>query len=147
MARYECYDFKERLSIYLYYDNICENYNYHHILDLVCYPFYFILLPFKVFLFVHQICNSCLIFDAVYLQCQFVLLILKGKYSNLFIVAATSSKSFSGKTSLAVKNSYLLAFPDDKTEILAVCLSRSHWALFPSILLLIVLNFSVIRSS
>ena len=39
----------------------------------------------------------------------------KGEYSNYFIVAAFSSKSFSGKTSFPVKNSYLLTFPDDKT--------------------------------
>ena len=38
----------------------------------------------------------------------------KGKYSIVFIVAAFSSKSVSGKTSLPVKNSYLLTFPDDK---------------------------------
>ena len=31
-----------------------------------------------------------------------------GEYSNLFIVAAFSSKSFSGKISLPVKNLYLL---------------------------------------
>ena len=31
-----------------------------------------------------------------------------GEYSNLFIVAAFSSKSFSGKISLSVKNLYLL---------------------------------------
>ena len=49
-----------------------------------------------------------------------------GEYSNLFIVAAFSSKSFSGKTSLPVKNSCLLAFPYDKAEILAVCLSKLY---------------------
>ena len=50
----------------------------------------------------------------------------KGEYSNLFIAAAFSSKSFSGKISLPVKNSYLLTFPDDKAEILAVSLSNSY---------------------
>ena len=40
----------------------------------------------------------------------------KGKYSNLFIIAAFSSKSFSGQTSLPVKNSYLLTFPDIKLK-------------------------------
>ena len=50
----------------------------------------------------------------------------KGEYSNLFIVAAFSSKSFSGKTSFPVKNSYLLTFPDDKAEFSAACLSKSH---------------------
>ena len=49
----------------------------------------------------------------------------KGEYSNRFI-AAFSSKSISGKTSLSVKNLYLLTFPDDKAEILAVCLSKSY---------------------
>ena len=42
--------------------------------------------------------------------------LLKGKYSNLFIVAAFSRKSFSSKTSLLVKHSYLLTFPDDIAE-------------------------------
>ena len=32
---------------------------------------------------------------------------------------------FSGKTSYTVKHSYLLTFPDDKAEILAICLSKS----------------------
>ena len=50
----------------------------------------------------------------------------KGEYSNLFTVAAFYSKSFSGKTSLSVKHSYLQTFPDDKAEILAVCLSKSY---------------------
>ena len=45
------------------------------------------------------------------------------KYSNLFNTTALSSKSFSGKTSLPVKNSYLLTFPDDKADFLPVCLS------------------------
>ena len=35
----------------------------------------------------------------------------KDGYSNLFLAAAFSSKSLSDKTSLTVKNSYLLAFP------------------------------------
>ena len=39
--------------------------------------------------------------------------LLKGEYSNLFIAAAFSGKSFSGKTSLPVKNTYLLIFLDD----------------------------------
>ena len=38
-----------------------------------------------------------------------------GEYSNLFIVAAFSNKFLSGKTSLPVKNSYLLIFPDNKS--------------------------------
>ena len=50
-----------------------------------------------------------------------------GKYSNLFIVAAFSGKSFSGKTSSPVKNSYLLTFPDDKIVYLnhfELCFAR-----------------------
>ena len=43
-----------------------------------------------------------------------------GEYSNLFNVAAFSSKSFSGKTSLPVRNSYLLTFPNDKAKVLTV---------------------------
>ena len=51
----------------------------------------------------------------------------KGEYSNLFIVASLSSKSFSGKIYLPVKSSYLLTFPNNKAEILAaVCLSNFY---------------------
>ena len=49
-----------------------------------------------------------------------------GEYSNLFNLAAFSSNSFSGKTSLPVKNSYLLTLPDEKAKILAVCLSQLY---------------------
>ena len=49
-----------------------------------------------------------------------------GEYSNHFLVAAFSSKSFSGKTSLPVKNLYLLRFPDDKAKISAVFLSKPY---------------------
>ena len=48
----------------------------------------------------------------------------KSKCLNLFIVAACSSNPFSGKKFLSVKSSYLLTFPDDKAEILAICLSK-----------------------
>ena len=41
----------------------------------------------------------------------------EGRYSNLFIIAAFSSKSFSSKTSLPIKNSYLVTFPDNKAQI------------------------------
>ena len=40
--------------------------------------------------------------------------------SSLPTLAAFSSKSFSGKTSLPVRNSYLLTFPDDKAKVLTV---------------------------
>ena len=46
--------------------------------------------------------------------------------ANPFIVAAFSNSSFSSTTSLLVKNSFLLTFPDDKAEILAVCLSKLY---------------------
>ena len=52
--------------------------------------------------------------------------LLKGEFSNLFIIAAFSNKYFSGKTPLSVKNSYLQTCPDDKGEMLAVCLSKSY---------------------
>ena len=68
----------------------------------------------------------------------------KDKYSNLFIVAAFSSKSFYGKTSFSVRNSYLLTFPYDKAEVLAVCLFKLYSALFCSVLLLFALIFSLI---
>ena len=48
----------------------------------------------------------------------------KSEYSNLFIVTGFSS-TFSGKSSLPVKNSYLPKFPNDKTKILAVYLPKS----------------------
>ena len=67
----------------------------------------------------------------------------KGGYSKLFIVAAFSSKSFSGKTSLPVENSYLLTFPDDKAAILAVCLNHIELG-FTQFCLSIVLIFSLI---
>ena len=47
----------------------------------------------------------------------------KGEYSNLFIVVAFYSKSFSGKTSFPVKKSYLPTYPDDKANI---CLPKLH---------------------
>ena len=50
------------------------------------------------------------------------------------ILCPFSSKSFSGKTSLPVKNSYLPRFADGKAEIPAICLSKSCQALFCSIL-------------
>ena len=68
-----------------------------------------------IFLLFYQTYKYYLMFDAVSLQCQFVLLILS-------IVTAFSSKSFSGKTSLPAKNSYLLTFPDDKADFSVVCL-------------------------
>ena len=46
-----------------------------------------------------------------------------GKYSNVFIFAAFSNKSFSGKISLSVENLHLLTFPDNKDKILSVFLS------------------------
>ena len=49
-----------------------------------------------------------------------------GKYSNLFNAAAFYSGYFSGKTSLLVKNLDLITFPDDKAEILVVCLSKLY---------------------
>ena len=63
-----------------------------------------------------------LILHTIYLQCQFALLIhcLKANFT-FFIEAAFSSKTFSGKTSSPVKNSYLLTLPDDEAEILTVC--------------------------
>ena len=47
------------------------------------------------------------------------------KYSNLWIKAAFSNKPFLGKTS-PIKNSYVPTFPDDKPEILPVCLSKFY---------------------
>ena len=40
-----------------------------------------------------------------------------GEYSSLLVVTVFSKKSFSRKTSFPVKNSYLLTFSDDKSEI------------------------------
>ena len=66
-----------------------------------------------------------------------------GDYLNLLIVVAFSNSPFSGKTSSSVKNLYLTTFLDDKAEILAVCLSKLYCVLFFSILLSIVLIFSL----
>ena len=59
--------------------------------------------------------------------------LLNGEYSNLLIVVGFSNFSFCGKISLSVKNQYLPTLFDDKTEILAVPLSKLYWALFCSI--------------
>ena len=56
------------------------------------------------------------------------------KYSNLLIVAAFSIRSFSSKTSWPIRISYLLTFPDDKVEILAVCLSNFFLPLFCAVI-------------
>ena len=50
----------------------------------------------------------------------------KRKCSDLSIAAAFSINYFSVKTSLTVKNSYLLTFPDYKSEIIAVYLSTLY---------------------
>ena len=52
--------------------------------------------------------------------------IINGEYSNLFIVAAFSKKSFSSKISSPFKKSYLPTRPDDKVEVLAVYLSKLY---------------------
>ena len=46
------------------------------------------------------------------------------EYSNFLIVAAFSNGPFSDKTFSPVNNSYLLTFPDDKAEFLAVRLNH-----------------------
>ena len=65
-------------------------------------------------------------FHFVFLQCQFAFSnwLPNNEYSNLLVIAAFSNKSFSGKTSLPVKNSYLMNFPDDKAEVLVVFLYK-----------------------
>ena len=95
----------------------------------------------------YQIHKPCLILDIVFPMsvCAFNSL-PKGEYLNLLIVAAFSNKSFSGKTFLLVESSYLPTFTDDKTEVLATYLSKSCWALFCSILLLIV-KFSLLKNN
>ena len=49
-----------------------------------------------------------------------------GEYYNIFIGATFSFTSFSDNFYLPVKNSYLLTFPDDKAEILAIFLSKLY---------------------
>ena len=65
------------------------------------------------------------------------------EYWNVLVVAAFSNKSFSGKTSLSVKNSYLPTILDSEAEILAVCLPKLYWALHYFILFSIVLIFKL----
>ena len=67
----------------------------------------------------------------------------KGEYSKLLIAVAFSNISFSDKTSLLVKNAYLLTFSDTKAGILAAFQSKSYRALLCSVLLSIVLIFSL----
>ena len=50
----------------------------------------------------------------------------KREYSSLLTVAAFSYSPFSVKVPLAVKNLYLLTFPDYNVEILVACLSKSY---------------------
>lgn len=79
-----------------------------------------------------------LIFDAVF--CNVFLSFCQ--YLNLLVIAAFTNKSFSDKTSSLVKNSYLLIFRDFAVKILAVCFSISCWALFCSVLPLILFFFA-----
>ena len=97
---------------------------YHHL--------FLLYLLFPHFL-LYQIQKCCLIRNIIFLQCQSVFFFNSQpncEYSNLLIPAAFSNSPFSGKTSSPVKNSYLPTFPDSKAEVLAVCLSKSYWALF-----------------
>ena len=82
-----------------------------------CFDF-FLFIRFKKFVefLILFFCNTCLFFSSL----------PNREYSNLVIAAAFSAKSFSDKKSFPVKNSYLLTFPDDKAEIVAVCLSKSY---------------------
>ena len=51
----------------------------------------------------------------------------KGEYLVFFLILADFlRKSFSGKTSFLVIKSYLLTFPDDKADFLAVSLSKLY---------------------
>ena len=45
-----------------------------------------------------------------------------GECSNLFNAAAFSKESFSGKISSPATSLYLLIFPDDNAEIVAICI-------------------------
>ena len=83
-----------------------------------------------LFFYIHfyKFQNPCLIFCTVFfaiLVCLFNSL-PNGEHSNLMTAAAFSDNSFSGKTSLPLKNSYLLTFPDDRAEILAICLLKLY---------------------
>ena len=53
---------------------------------------------------------------------------LMANYSNLLIVATFSNSPFSNKTYSPVKDIYIymLTFSDDKSRILAACLSKSY---------------------
>ena len=85
--------------------------------------FFFLFILSSPFLLDSEIFSNFLYYFIATLVCFFNSL-PNGGYSNLFIAAA--SKSFSGKISLSVKNSYLLKFFDDKAKVLAVCLSKSY---------------------
>ena len=52
--------------------------------------------------------------------------LLNGIHSNVLIVVTCYNSPFSSKTSSFVKTSYLPKFLDDKTEILAVRLSKRY---------------------
>ena len=65
-----------------------------------------------------------------------------GEYLKIFISEAFATNLYYDKTSSPAKNSYLPVFPDDKAEILAVCLSKFCWVLFWFLLLSTMLIFS-----
>ena len=116
---------------------------YEKTIKINVFLFQLLLIPFFIRFHILKI---YLILDTVFLQCQFTFSThyLTTNIQTFFIAATFSSKPFCVKTSLPVKNSYLLTFTDDNAEILAVYLSKSYWAIFHSILLSIVLIFSVI---
>ena len=115
LARNECFDLKKGYQISYYHDNICKNYSYCYILDLIYYSFQVLVFLFYLF---YQTRKYRLILDTVFFAmsvCAFNSF-CNGEYANLLIAAVFSNKSFSDKTFLLAKNSYLPIFPDDKAE-------------------------------
>ena len=122
-ARKESFDLKERLSNFL----LSQQYLLKLYLLLYISPdlLYFLSVGSS---FSSDLSDFLVILDTVSLQCQFVLLVLcLSKNIQIFLLQELFLATlFSGETSLAVKNSYLLTFCDDKVEILVVCLSKLY---------------------
>ena len=118
-------------SGYLFFNTKLESYVYCQILDFIYHIFSFVICylfivsPLPPFLSNSQTLSNSKYCFRTTLVCFFNSL-PNAEHSNTLIVAAFSKSFFSGKISSTVKNSYLLIFPDDKANILAVFLSKLY---------------------
>ena len=102
---------KKGYQISYYHDNVCKNYIYCYILDLIYYDGY----SFLIILSNPKVLSNFWYCFFAMPVCGFGSLPNR-EYSNFFNAAAFSFNSFSGKTYLPVKNSFLSTSSDDKAE-------------------------------